>query len=170
MAGSGSPAVPRQSVFDRLTDPNPRYLHPDEAERRIREAVRRDLEALLNSRRTPEPVPADLLQVRTSVYQYGLPDISSIAVHSKRDRYRLERTLLDTITAMEPRLRDVHVRLEDSEGAQSSGTRQTRSESSSGPQKLKFTIEATLEAPPCVQRVSFNTTLDLTSGECLVGG
>ncbi len=74
------------SVLDRLIDLNPRGgdapMTFAQSVRMVKDAVRRDLEWLLNSRRTIEPAPPELAELRRSVYHYGLPDISSLTQDS----------------------------------------------------------------------------------------
>ena len=63
--------------------------------RELKAAVRRDLEWLLNSRRTIEESPASLKEVGRSVYNYGLPDVSSLYLRSSKD----QAFLLESIKA-----------------------------------------------------------------------
>jgi type VI secretion system protein ImpF len=155
MADRRARSLPRESVLDRLIDPDPPALVPEEAERRVLESVRRDLEWLLNTRRPPTEPAEALVELRRSVYMFGLPDLSSLAVRSKKDRSRLQILLHESISLMEPRLQNVRV----SPAADVSEQSKT----------LRFIVEATLVVPPCVQRVAFNTMLDLGTGECRVG-
>jgi type VI secretion system protein ImpF len=155
MAGPVSRALPLQSLLDRFIDPYEPMTAPDDAERRLLEAVRRDVEWMLNSRRTPVEPPAHFAELRRSAFIWGLPDLTSLAVKSKSDRVRLQRVLQETVSAMEPRLRDVRV---------------TLTETNDAVQSIRFTIAATLVAPPCVDRVAFNTVVDLGSGKCRVEG
>ena len=148
-------SLPRQSVLDRLIDPDPPSLMPEEAERRVRENVRRDLEWLLNTRRPPTEPEETLVELRRSLYMFGLPDLSSMGVRSKKDRSRLQALLHESISLMEPRLQNIRVSSADI-------SEQTRT--------LRFIVEATLVVPPYVERVAFNTTVDLGTGECRVGG
>lgn len=155
MAGAGTRALPLQSLLDRFIDPYEPMTSPEAARRRLDEAVRRDLEWMLNSRRDPTEVPPHFTQVRRSVFQWGLPDMTGFSTSSKPDRIRLQRLLQDTIAALEPRLRDVRV---------------TVAESSDRGNSLRFTIAAVLVAPPCVERVAFNSVVDLGTGNCRVEG
>jgi type VI secretion system protein ImpF len=153
MAGLAPRPLPLQSLLDRFIDPYEPMIAPDAAERRLREAVRRDVEWLLNSRRTPQEVPH--AELRRSLYIWGLPDLAGFTARSKPDRLHLQRLLQETITALEPRLRDVRVLI--SQAAELTYT-------------IRFTIEATLVAPPCIERVAFNTVVELGTGNCRVEG
>jgi type VI secretion system protein ImpF len=72
------------SILDRLLDDQPeekRYepLHSRfQNLRQLKQAVARDLEALLNTRREAlEEVPPEFAEVRRSLLNYGLPDFAS---------------------------------------------------------------------------------------------
>lgn len=156
MAGpTNSRALPLQSLLDRFIDPYEPMTAPEAAKRRLEEAVRRDLEWMLNSRRGPREVPAHFTETRRSVLLWGLPDLTGLSVRSKPDRVRLQRVLQETISAMEPRLRDVRI---------------TMTEASDKTHAISFTIAAILVAPPYVDRVAFNSEVDLSTGQCSVKG
>jgi len=117
--------------------------------RRFKEGVKRDLEWLLNTREIPESAKG-FQQLPKSLYSYGLPDISSMGIHSPRDRDRLLRMLESTIRKFEPRISNIKVHLEPV-------VVNTR--------MLRFRIEGLLRVDPAPEPVSFNTLLELTSGE-----
>ena len=80
------------SVLDRLVDPDPRMrsrqgFPASQSLRELKDSVRRNLEWLLNSRRTPEEPPPDAKELPRSVYWYGLPDITSFALSSDEARF-----------------------------------------------------------------------------------
>jgi predicted component of type VI protein secretion system len=67
----------RASLLDRLTDleprePSDRNITREESASAFRRSVQRDVEALLNSRRTIVPVPAGCNEVLHSAHEYGL--------------------------------------------------------------------------------------------------
>ena len=73
------------SVLDRLIDNRPDSkldppLSRSESLRRLRNAVKRDLEWLLNAARVSETVPDAYKEVQSSMYVYGLPDINSVTL------------------------------------------------------------------------------------------
>ena len=87
------PLVP--SVLDRLLDDQPDVSREPvkprhQMLRELQEAVRRDLENLLNTRARVGNLPSDLLELQKSVVHYGLPDFRSIniAIESGRDQLR----------------------------------------------------------------------------------
>ena len=150
------------SVLDRLIDLDPNagsdpFITRAQTIRNLKTSVRRDLEALLNTRRTPEPAGDELPEVRNSLYNYGLPDFTAMTIASTRDRGRLLRMIEETIRTFETRLDAVRV-LPVETGVEE-GTR-----------RVDFQINALLKMDPAPERVSFDTVLQLTSGEYQVKG
>lgn len=150
----------QQSLLERLTDDEPLErgeapLSWAESVRRLKASVHRDLEWLLNTRRTSDAVPEGLEEVRRSVYVYGLPDLSSMSRDSAQTRGRLLRSVEETIATFEPRLANVRVRLAE--------------EVDDARRQLHFVIEAMLRMDPNPEPVVFDTTLDIASGEYHVG-
>src|SRR5437868_6775859 len=80
-----------------------------ESFRRYKDSVKRDLEWLLNTRRFPDAVPDSMSELNKSVFNYGLPDITTIGLQSAADRERLARVLEGTIRTFEPRIANVRV-------------------------------------------------------------
>lgn len=140
------------SVLDRLVDNDPRNaqeapLTRAESVRRLRAAVRRDLEWLLNSRRIAVPPDPALVELNKSAYIYGLPDISSIHLADLNEQAKLLAAVEKTIQIFEPRLRDVRVT-------------PMLDESKKSIQRLDFRIDALLDMDPAPEHISFDTTLD----------
>ncbi|HEY4307350.1 MAG TPA: type VI secretion system baseplate subunit TssE [Gemmatimonadaceae bacterium] len=113
------------------------------------QSVNRDLEMLLNSRRTIIDVPEEFEQLRDSVFTYGLPDVSGIAVNTPTGRERLKHSLAAAIERHEPRLMNVRVHEIAQEGAVF---------------ELRFTIEAILCLDIGTIEVSFDTVMQPGSG------
>jgi type VI secretion system protein ImpF len=150
-----------QSVLERLIDRDPGSSSenpPTRAQsvRQLKASLRRDLEWLLNTRRSPEAVGSEFRELEQSLYNFGLPDVTSLSWDSNRDRTRLARMLEQTIATFEPRLRKVKVlTLEAAPGAQ---------------QVVRFQIEGLLDMDPAPELISFDTVLQLSSGEYRVKG
>lgn len=150
-----------QSVLERLIDRDPSGISeapPTRAQsvRRLKSSLRRDLEWLLNTRRTPEAVGREFRELEQSLFNYGVPDLTAINRESARDRARLSRIIEQTLAAFEPRLKKVKViPLESMAGAQ---------------HVLRFQIEGLLDMDPAPEHISFDTVLQLTSGEYQVRG
>lgn len=79
----------------------------------LKEAVARDLEALLNTRLV---IPAELLEdfpeSRRSLVTYGLQDFADRSLSSPNDRAYICSCIQKAITENEPRLREVRAALE----------------------------------------------------------
>lgn len=150
-----------QSVLDRLIDREPSVPTepaPTRAQsvRQLKAALRRDLEWLLNSRRNPEAAGPEFVEVEHSLFNYGLPDISSLHWNSTRDRARLAHMLEIAVALFEPRLDRVKVIPLDGAG----GTIQV----------LRFQIEGMLKMDPAPEHITFDTVLQLSNGEYQVKG
>ena len=150
-----------QSLLDRLIDLEPAAkteppLTRSQSVRQLKGALRRDLEWLLNTRQIAGGVPEEFPELEGSLYGYGLPDVSNLSATSVRDRTRLLRMLETTIASFEPRLRGVKVNLVDS--------------GSNSGRQLRFQIEALLMMDPAPELISFDTILNLSSGEYLIKG
>ena len=85
--------------------------------RELKFALKRDLEWLLNTRRTIDPAPDSARETARSVYHYGFADVSSKSVLSARDHADLVRDMESAIAEFEPRLKRARVRMEPVEGA-----------------------------------------------------
>ena len=147
----------QQSVLDRLLDFEPRLagdppLSWSDSVNRLRDAVRRDIEWLLNTRRISEPASADFPEVQASLYHFGLPDISSLSRDSSETPETLRRRIEECIRLFEPRLTAVQVL-----------TRETAA--SDVHHAMHFSIQAILDMEPNPERVTFDTVLEVGSGE-----
>jgi type VI secretion system protein ImpF len=161
MARQDSEILVTQPLLDRLIDREPKLagdpaITRAQSVRTLKAALRRDLEWLLNSRRVVEPAPAAFEELNKSLYHYGLPDFSSMTVQSPKDRARLLRELERSIELFEPRLRNVRVVPIETPGASI--------------RALRFQIEGMLMMDPAPELVSFDTLLQISSGECVVKG
>jgi type VI secretion system protein ImpF len=159
------PATPKEgpvtlSVIDRLIDVEPeRKLEPPlsraQSVRDLKAAVRRDLEWLLNSRKTIEESPASLKETGRSVYNYGLPDVTSLYLRSPKDQAYLLESIKAAVSIFEPRLLNVKVRME-------AATEDKR--------VIRFAIEGLLRMDPAPEQVLFDTMLEPMSGQYQVKG
>jgi type VI secretion system protein ImpF len=144
------------SVLDRLVDFEPRNsrevpLTRGQSVHQLKESVRRDLEWLLNTRLVAMPPDGHLREVGRSVYVYGLPDFSAYSLSNPDDQNRLIRHLQTVIKTFDPRLAKVRVVPLEVSGVN------TRT--------LHFRIEALLLMDPAPEHISFDTILQLSSGE-----
>jgi type VI secretion system protein ImpF len=154
---AGRSALPRlqDSVWDRLIDPSPARgegvgsSELSEMER-IKNAVRRDLEWLLNSRRPPLDIPEGMDALKTSLVMYGLPDFTGITSGDTDERDRLQKALEQAIRDFEPRLADVKVTFDPGD--------QDRARAA-----LHFRVSALLRLDPAPEPIVFDTALDLSN-------
>ena len=142
----------RALLFDRLVDlPS----GSDERERALRimnreqlkASVQRELGRLLNTRCS---LPLHrLVEEERSVINYGIPDFSSLSPQSADDRALIASIVGHTITAFEPRLRQVNVAVSEIENAESS---------------LWLNIKAVLVVGVFAEPVSFPVLLNSKNG------
>ncbi len=142
-------------LLDRLIDEDPDSrveapLTRAESLRRFRLAIKRDLEWLLNTVRSPLSYPPSCHESEKSVLSYGLPDISGYSLQSKGDEVRLLRSVEDAIELFEPRLKRVRVSIP-------AGIATTN-------QAIMFHIDALLMMDPAPERIAFDTVLEVGKG------
>ena len=148
-------------VLDRLIDLEPGNSTENppsrsQSERLLRRAVRRDLEWLLNTRRNSNPPDEGAEKVTRSVYMYGLPDLSALTMATAGDRNKLIRQIVAAINLFEPRLANVRlVMIENPDAAKS---------------EVRLRIEAMLRMDPSPEPISFDTVIELKSGNCRLAG
>ena len=130
----------------------------------LREAVRRDIEALFNIERfqsglqlsdleevgyvTPQDIIADFPHVRRSVLNYGVPSFSGRSI-TDFDLAALSKELRDVIAVFEPRLRRDTIRVKVAQGDRTG---------------MKIEVEAMLMLSPVPERLRLSTTIDLDNG------
>lgn len=161
MARYENEAVVTQSVLDRLIDAEPgtsgeNSMTRSQSVRALKASVRRDLEWLLNSRRTPIEAGEEFTELNRSLYNYGFPDFSNFSLSNPRDQQRLLQCMETTISIFEPRLESVRVIPVHTDENLS--------------RMLRFQIEALLKMDPAPEQITFDTVLSLTSGEYQVKG
>ena len=145
------------SVLDRLTDNDPKSptveapLTRAESVRALKAGVRRDLEWLLNTRRNPDDPGMSRIETENSLYNYGLPDFSAYSIASPKDQTRLVRALQTAVKTFEPRMANVRIL--------------PLEVTSTGLRALRIRIEALLLMDPAPEHISFDTTLQLTTGD-----
>lgn len=101
----------RALLFDRLvshtdqdgSDQHLRILNSNQ----LKASVRRELDRLLNTRCS---IPLhQISEEERSVINYGIPDFSSLSPHNADDHALIATIVAQTISAFEPRLRQVRV-------------------------------------------------------------
>lgn len=150
MVRSATETLVTQSVLDRLTAVEEWPVTRSQSLRFFKDALKRDLEWLLNTRQPPIPELVEYDLAKTSVINFGLPDITSLGLSSASDHNRLRKAIEICLRNFEPRLMDVRVTLEGADTAD---------------RRLRFHIEGNMKLDPAPEEVSFDTVLELSSGE-----
>jgi type VI secretion system protein ImpF len=152
------PLVP--SVLDRLVDLEPKISTEPPASRsrslvQVKDAVKRDLEWLLNSRQVVADLPDDPGELGRSALTYGLPDLASASLNNPADQARLRRAIGEAIARFEPRLARVEVTLEPAREHE---------------RAIHFRIDALLKVEPEPEPVTFDSLLKLDTKSFVVRG
>ncbi|PHV16580.1 type VI secretion system baseplate subunit TssE [Janthinobacterium sp. BJB1] len=115
----------------------------------LKDAVARDLEALLNTRVALPPGALDAYpECAASIVNYGLIDFAGMCLSSSDDRARICAALKAAIERHEPRLRNVRARLEREAGAIN---------------RVGFVISGTLAVQAGGETVNFDAVLQPSS-------
>jgi type VI secretion system protein ImpF len=142
------------SLLDRLIDNEPgRSREPVQYRLslgQIKDAVVRDLENLLNTRRQILLPPPEYREVNSSLFLYGLQDFTSKNPDSPFVRQRLRQVIEQTISRYEPRLKNMTVQIETS---------------SKNARDLRFRVTAVLMVEPIAEPVTFDTYFDVSRSE-----
>jgi type VI secretion system protein ImpF len=149
------------SLLDRLIDANPDLLQDPPRSRGqqladLRDAVRRDLEALLNAHKCCVSPPPGLDELAESLVEYGAPDFLATFAGSGEVREAFRKSVEETIRRYEPRFQTVRVQLIEDD-AQIDRT-------------LRFRIDALIYAEPAPENVTYNSRLDPSSYSFQVTG
>lgn len=143
------------SIFDRLLDYEPDVSREAPKSRTkslhdLKASVRRDLEWLLNTRCIIDHIPERLEEVNNSLAIYGLPDFTGVGIKGASEQKRLLTMLETAIRVFEPRLIDVEITLEPISDLE---------------RVLRFRIDAQLKIDPIPEPITFDTVLQMGSGE-----
>jgi len=146
------------SLLDRLIDLEPTVSHESVQHRLLsvgqaKAAVIRDLENILNTKRSILLPPSAYEEVSRSLFVYGLSDFTSENPRNPSVRQQLRMDIEKTISLFEPRLRRVTVRLETPTGNERS---------------LRFRITGLLVVEPVSEPVTFDTYFDANRGEYFI--
>jgi type VI secretion system protein ImpF len=149
------------SVLDRLIDYEPAVSREPPRKRtqvlrELKQSVRRDLEDLLNTRIRCLALPPGLDELKQSLVNYGIPDLTGAPVGSSKEREEFCRTLQGIIRQHERRFKTVKVQLlEQSEPID---------------RTLRFRIDALLQAEPAPEPIVFDSNFLPATGTFEVKG
>jgi type VI secretion system protein ImpF len=156
-ANSQQPLLP--SLLDRLID-----VEPDQSSEplwrgsyrldELREHVRRDLEYLLNTRHGRLDLVTQPGELAVSTLSYGLPDFTGIIGGGVETRERIRATVERAVRDFESRLTNVVVVVREPEYEFD--------------RNIRLTIQAVLCVDPIMELVTFDTTVEASSGTCEV--
>ena len=154
MAQLDLPSALMPSLLDRLLDPDSMgtRAQPGYTLSQIVESVHKDLEDLLNTRRSVEVVGAHFVELARSVATFGLPDLTSVAGSTLGKQEAIGHLIEKAIELHEPRLRNVRAK------AVRSRTQDLR---------VRYHIDAELVVDPA-PAVTFETVVEMTTGHVSV--
>ena len=156
-SNSQQPLLP--SLLDRLIDAEPDQTSEplwrgsyrlDE----LQEHVRRDLEYILNTRHGRMDLVTQPGELAISTLSYGLPDFTGIIGGGIETHERIRATVERAVRDFEPRLINVVVVVRDRDFEFD--------------RNIRLTIQATLCVDPIMELVTFDTTVEASSGTCEV--
>jgi len=142
----------RASILDRLIDESPdiKTEHIPIGKKNdlstLKNSVRRDLEALFNSRYRINNIPDQYTEINNCLINYGLPDLATINMIDIDKRSDFCQKIESTIKYFEPRFQSVNVKYLDNIDP----TDRT----------LRFRIEAILFAEPIPEKIIFDSILE----------
>jgi type VI secretion system protein ImpF len=143
------------SILDRLIEPKENEAVDltlrGQSVRELEEAVRRDLQDLLNTRQTAVEGYPDDTELSHSLLTFGLPELSSFDPTIPDQRRSLQAIIERTIRQFEPRLMDVRVTSMTADAASGRG--------------LRMCVEALLRVSPAPLPITFDTVVKPGSGE-----
>ncbi len=147
------------SILDRLLDDNPGVQSeaaptPEQTQRDLHQAVRRDLEALLNTRQRVAGYPRSMRELDQSLVNYGIPDFTGANLSSPDSRAQFVRVIEAVIRRYEPRFKAIRVSLSDNVEPLD--------------RTLRFRIDAVVYAEPAPETVVFDSALEPVTGNVQV--
>jgi type VI secretion system protein ImpF len=146
------------SVLDRLIDYEPDASREGRASRpkslrQLKDAVRRDLEWLLNTRQVAGTMSPELKEINSSVAAFGLPDFTDLSAHKPDDQKEMRRQIEETISLFEPRLGSVVVTFQPSYSSE---------------RLMHFRINAHLKIDPEPEPITFDTVVQVGLGQYVI--
>lgn len=144
-----------QSLMERLSQRSEQPATQAASLRLIKESLRRDLEAVLNTRRHMGPALDGFELASSSVLNYGLEDLTNIRTDPEGQLMQMQRAIYNCLSEYEPRLSDVSVSV--------------RSGADSSSREIRLHIAAHLRLSPGVEAIYFNTVFDVASETYSVG-
>ena len=151
MARDDHEGPPEMSLLDRLLDDDPSSSRDPrksrtEAHQQFLDAIRRDLEAMLNTRPCSISLDPALTQLNESILNYGIVATGGTAYSLEANRERFRDEVEAAIRRFEPRFLRVSVDLlPDPEGLD---------------RTIRFRVDALLDIKPAPEPLVFDSVLD----------
>jgi type VI secretion system protein ImpF len=143
-----------QSLMERLSEGQEWPSTQAGSLRMLKEAIRRDLEAVLNTRRHMDTELDGYERTAASVLNYGLEDLSNVRTNPEGYLMQMQRAVQQCLAEYEPRLTDVSVSVQDGDLVK---------------REIRLHIEAHLPLYPSVETIFFDTVFDVASETYSVG-
>ncbi|MFT6986132.1 MAG: type VI secretion system protein ImpF [Psychromonas sp.] len=141
----------RPSILDRLFDDEPynqseQILEHHQLVKQLRVSIRRDLEALLNTRFHLIQPSSDFPEIDKSIFNYGLPDLATVNIMDIDRRNKFITHLENTLKTYEPRFKSVRVSfIENADNVD---------------RTLRFRLDTVVYADPIPEVVVYDSILD----------
>jgi len=147
------PLIP--SVLDRLLDDEPATTREPvksrgQVLRELKQSVARDLQNLLNTRCRCLSWPEDLGELRRSLVNYGIPDVTGADLGTLHRGETFVRVVEEVIRRLEPRFRTAKVEVLDNAEPLD--------------RTLRFRIDALLAVEPVPEPVTFDSVMQPVTG------
>lgn len=144
----------RSTLFERLLPADDQYTAQGLSIQELRQSIAHDLEDLLNNRmtrlnQTEEHYPG----IKNSILQFGIIDFVGLSTANPTDRDKICRSIEQSISAHEPRLKQVKVEMLINENNMSS---------------LYLSISAYLNISPLYEVVMFDALLKPTTQQYVI--
>ena len=144
----------RSTLFERLLPVDDQYTGQGLSIQELRQSIAHDLEDLLNNRmtrlnQTEEHYPG----IKNSILQFGIIDFVGLSTSNPTDRDKICRSIEQSISAHEPRLKQVKVEMLINENNMSS---------------LYLSISAYLNISPLYEMVMFDALLKPTTQQYVI--
>lgn len=157
MAGREASDVLRHSVLDRVAQKGTgRAGDLRIGFHELLQAVRRDVEWLLNTKRVQPYDLENLPETRKSIVNYGLPDFSHFTGSSPEDCEEICGLIVQILKRFEPRLAANTIRVEHVPATERTGT------------QSHFRIHGLLHVDPVKEPVVFDTEIEMDTGSVQV--
>ena len=144
----------RSTLFEHLLPTDDQYTAQGLSIQELRQSIAHDLEDLLNNRmnrldQTEEHYP----EIKNSILQFGIIDFVGLSTANPTDRDKICRSIEQSISAHEPRLKQVKVEMLINENNMSS---------------LYLSISAYLNISPLYEVVMFDALLKPTTQQYVI--